>query len=231
MSSSRCALPVSRGTESTRCRRASSALRRSGRRWTGCTRGSRAPGARGAGRVHFRQIGLYLQPGVVVVCPGGWHLPTCGPELPFPPPLLPGPNAGAANAGAAMARAETDRTTASILRRMSLYLLARLPSSHVAAWSVRFYPILGRRARSAPPPSRRMGRADASRVGVATSEVYKGLDGDSQCPLHRPRRTRTSRLESPSVRRPFTVRRRGAKASAEALVVGVGPDRTSFEPA
>ena len=37
----------------------------------------------------------YLQPGVVVVCPGGWHFafPACG-----PPPLLPGPKDGAANA-------------------------------------------------------------------------------------------------------------------------------------
>src|SRR4051795_11264608 len=38
----------------------------------------------------------YLQPGVVVVWPGGWHLPTCGAELPAPPPLLPGPKAGSA---------------------------------------------------------------------------------------------------------------------------------------
>src|SRR5918995_1011011 len=37
----------------------------------------------------------YLQPGVVVVCPGGWHFapPSFGPLL-----LLPGPKSGSANA-------------------------------------------------------------------------------------------------------------------------------------
>src|SRR5437879_5947117 len=77
----------------------------------------------------------YLQPGVSVVCPGGWHLPTCGPELPFPPPLLPGPKAGSPSAGdAVIASADTDRTTASILRRMSLYLLAATPLEPHCLW-------------------------------------------------------------------------------------------------
>src|SRR5205807_6737364 len=66
----------------------------------------------------------YLQPGVVVVCPGGWHFPTWGPELPWPPPLLPGPNAGSANAGGAtIAKASTANPVAIVLRLCMIYLL------------------------------------------------------------------------------------------------------------
>src|SRR5829696_5989586 len=67
----------------------------------------------------------YLQPGVSVVWPGGWHLPTWGPEFPSPPPLLPGPKAGSPRAGAALIpSAHTDKTAANVFRLMVLLLLA-----------------------------------------------------------------------------------------------------------
>src|SRR3954465_5164718 len=70
---------------------------------------------------------LYLQPGVVVVWPGGWHLPTCGPELPAPPPWLPGPNAGAAIDAGTIAdvaiNARAVRPRAPLLRALSIRLL------------------------------------------------------------------------------------------------------------
>ena len=81
------------------------------------------------------RAGSYLQPGVSVVCPGGWHLPTDGPEFPAPPPLLPGPKAGSPNAGAASTEipSAAPRTTAVILFRMS----------HLPMWFLRW--LLARR--------------------------------------------------------------------------------------
>src|SRR5437763_15620199 len=38
--------------------------------------------SRRRGPVYATTEPAYLQPGVVVVWPGGWHLPTCGPEFP-----------------------------------------------------------------------------------------------------------------------------------------------------
>src|SRR5215203_3008148 len=58
---------------------------------------------------------VYLQPGVVVVWPGGWHLALAS----FgPPPLLPGPNDGSASADGASApsKAHVDSAIAIRLR-------------------------------------------------------------------------------------------------------------------
>jgi hypothetical protein len=64
----------------------------------------------------------YLQPGVSVVCPGGWHFAFAS----FgPPPLLPGPKDGAANAGAAVAIAmRLANNTAITLRFICSHLLS-----------------------------------------------------------------------------------------------------------
>jgi hypothetical protein len=70
---------------------------------------------------------VYLQPGVVVVWPGGWHLALAS----FgPPPLLPGPNDGSASADGASApsNAQVDSAIAILLRsgliQTSLVVLA-----------------------------------------------------------------------------------------------------------
>jgi hypothetical protein len=62
----------------------------------------------------------YLQPGVFVVWPGGWHL-----LLPVPPPL-PGPNDGSAYAsGAATPRLSTAAVIATRILRFTALLLSR----------------------------------------------------------------------------------------------------------
>src|SRR5215203_3792577 len=115
-----------RSNEPETCRQSSSAQTRSPPRQPrldpsarpmrgGRQRGGCAPRPTGRGaRPHSSWV--YLQPGVVVVWPGGWHLAlaSCG-----PPPLLPGPNDGSASADGASAPSNAHVDSAIAIRLRS----------------------------------------------------------------------------------------------------------------
>src|SRR5829696_560800 len=72
----------------------------------------------------------YLQPGVSVVWPGGWHLALAS----FgPPPLLPGPNDGSASAAGASAPSTPRVVSATAMRFFILSLQQELCTKRVDA--------------------------------------------------------------------------------------------------
>src|SRR5215218_3781186 len=76
-------------------------------------------GGESGGRVRKRP---YLQPGVSVVWPGGWHLALAS----FgPPPLLPGPNDGSASAAGASTPSTPRVANATAIRFLILSLQQR----------------------------------------------------------------------------------------------------------
>src|SRR5829696_3780743 len=80
-----------------------------------------APGGESANGASPRTA--YLQPGVVVVCPGGWHLALAS----FgPPPLLPGPNDGSASAAAGASAPSTPRVANATAMRFLIVSLHQM---------------------------------------------------------------------------------------------------------